>query len=142
VSIRIHQVLPVSFCNSVVEDPLERQVVLRPPPVEVNGEKEYQVSGVEDSRMYRTQLQYSIWLTRYDSLTCQPAKFLGRLQAVEEFHKQYPQKPEPLKNAVGGPRAYGGDTVVVLRNMKIPGNNDRYAERVWKELCYGLMETW
>jgi hypothetical protein len=35
--------------DPVVEDPLEGQVVIPPPSVEVDGEEEYQVSSVEDS---------------------------------------------------------------------------------------------
>jgi hypothetical protein len=104
-SIHIHRVQPVSLLDPVVEDPLDGQVVLPSPPVEVNGEKEYQVSSVEDSRMYRNQLQYLVQWTGYDSLTWEPAKFVDGLQAVGEFHQQYPGKPRPLENALGGPRA-------------------------------------
>jgi len=53
--------------------------------VEVNSEEEYQVSSIEDSRMYRSQLQYLIWWTGYDSLTWELAKFVDGLQAVDEF---------------------------------------------------------
>jgi len=56
-SIRIHRVQPISLLDPVVEDPLEGQVVLPPPPVEVDVEEEYQVACVEDSRIYRSQLQ-------------------------------------------------------------------------------------
>jgi len=103
-SVRIHRVQPVSLLDPVVEDPLEGQVVLPPPPVEVDGEEEYQVSSVEDSRVYRSQLQYLIRWTGYDSLTWEPAKFVDGLQAVDEFHKRYPGKPGPLENGLGGPR--------------------------------------
>jgi hypothetical protein len=50
-SIQIHQVQPVLHLGAVVEDPLQGQIVPPPPPVEVDGEEEYQVSSVEDSRM-------------------------------------------------------------------------------------------
>jgi hypothetical protein len=104
-SIRIHRVQPFSLLDPVVEDPSEGQVVLPPPPVAVNREEEYQVSSVEDSRMYRSQLQYLIGWTGYHSLTWEPAKIVDGLQAVEEFHQRYPGKPGPLGNALGGPRA-------------------------------------
>jgi len=104
-SIRIHRVQHVSLLDAVVEDPLEGQVVLSPPPVEVDGEEEYQVSSVEDSRVYRRQLQYLIRWTGCDSLTWEPATFVDGLRAVEEFHQRYPEKPGPLENALGGPRA-------------------------------------
>ena len=45
------------------------QRVEPPPSVEVDGEEEYQVSSVADSRIYRNQLQYLIRWTGYDSLT-------------------------------------------------------------------------
>jgi predicted GH43/DUF377 family glycosyl hydrolase len=73
--------------------------------MEVDGEEEYQVSSVEDSRVYRNQLQYRIRWTGYDSLTSESAKFVDGLQAVEEFHQRYPAKPGPLSNVLGGPRA-------------------------------------
>ena len=104
-SIRIHRVQHVSLSDPVVEDPLEGQVVLPPPPVEVDGEEEYQVSSVEDSRVYWNQLQYLIRWRGYDSLRWEPANFVNVLQAVEEFHQRYPEKPGPLENALGGPRA-------------------------------------
>ena len=54
--------------------------------------------------MYRSQLQYLIQWTGYDSLTCEPAKFVDGLQAVDEIHQQYPKKPGPMENVLGGPR--------------------------------------
>jgi hypothetical protein len=104
-SIRIHRVQPVSLLNPVVVDPLDGQVVLPPPPVEVDGEEESQVSGVEDSSVFWNQLQYLVRWTGYDSHTWKPAKFVDGLQAVEEIHQRYPMKPVPLENAFGGPRA-------------------------------------
>jgi hypothetical protein len=55
--------------------------------------------------VYRSQLQYLVRWTGYDSLTWEPGKFVDGLQAVEEFHQRYPEKPGPLENALGGPRA-------------------------------------
>jgi len=104
-SIRIHRVQPVSLLDPVSGDPLRGQDIPPPPPVEVDGEEEYQVSSVEDSRVYRNQLQYLVRWMGYDSLTWEPAKFVNGLQAVGEFHRRYPQKAGPLENALGGPRA-------------------------------------
>jgi len=56
-SIRIRRVQPVSLLDGVVNDSLEGQLVNPPPPVEVDGEEEYMVWSVEDSRMYWNQLQ-------------------------------------------------------------------------------------
>jgi len=110
-SIRIHRVQPVSLIDPVVNDPLDGQRIKQPPPVEVDGEEEYEVSSVEDSRMHQNQLQYLIQWTGYDCLTWEPAKFVDWLYAVGEFHQCYPMKPGPLENVLGGPRTQGGDTV-------------------------------
>jgi len=45
-SIRIRRVQPVSLLDIVVEDPLVGQRIEPPPPVEVDGEEEHQVSSV------------------------------------------------------------------------------------------------
>jgi len=102
---RIHQVQPVALLDPVSEDPLQGQVTPPHSPVEVDGEEEYQVTSIEDSQMYRNQLQYLVRWTGYDSLTWEPAKIVDRLQAVREFHRRYRQKDGPLENALGGPRA-------------------------------------
>jgi len=82
---------------------LEGQQDDPPPPVEVDGEEEYQVSSVEDSRMYQSQLQYLTRWTGYDSLTWEPAKFVNGVQAVEEFDLRYPGKPGWLEDVLRGP---------------------------------------
>jgi hypothetical protein len=89
--------------DPVVDDHLVGQITEPPPAVEVDGEEEYQVSSIEDRQVYRSQLQYLVRWTGYNSLTREPAKFVDGLQAVEEFHEQYPQKPGPLKDVLGGP---------------------------------------
>jgi hypothetical protein len=103
-SIRIHRVQPISLLDPVVEDPLDGQVVPLHPPVTVDGKEEYQVSSLEDSRIYQHLLQYLIPWAGYGSLTWEPAKFLDGSQAVGEFHQRYPGKPVLLKNVLGGPR--------------------------------------
>jgi len=52
-SIQIHRVQRISQLDPVVVDPLDGQRINPPPSVDVEGEEEYQVSSVEDSRMYR-----------------------------------------------------------------------------------------
>jgi len=91
-----------------VNDSLKGQQLDPPSPVEVDSKEEYQVSSIEDSRMYRNQLQYLIRWTGYDSLTWEPAKFGDGLQAIGEFHQRYPRKPGPLGVVLGGPRTQGG----------------------------------
>jgi hypothetical protein len=77
----------------------------------VDGDQEYQVEQVEDSRVYRNQLQYLVRWTGYDQMTWEPARDIDGLQALDVFHGKYPQKPGPLGMVLGGPRSSEGDTV-------------------------------
>jgi len=88
----------------MLDDPLVGQQIEPLPPVEVDGEEAYQVSSVEDSRMYRNQVQYLIRGTGSDSLTWEPAMFVDGLQPVEEFHQRDTQEPGPLVNVLGARR--------------------------------------
>jgi len=103
-SIGIHRVQPVSLLDPIVNDALRAQRVDPPPLVEVDGKEQYQVSSVEDSRMYRNQLQYHIWWTGYDSLTWEPAKLVDGLQTVGVCHQPYSGKQGPLGVLLGGHR--------------------------------------
>jgi hypothetical protein len=94
---RIHPVHYVSLLEPIAEDPLPGQVVTPPPPAEVEGDSEYQVERVDDSRVYRSQLQYLIRWTGYDQMTWEPAREIDGLQAIDVFHEKYPQKPGPLE---------------------------------------------
>jgi predicted GH43/DUF377 family glycosyl hydrolase len=71
-SIRIHRVQSVSLLDTVVDDPMVGQRLEPPPSVEVDGEEEYQVFSVEDSRVFRNPLQYLVRWTGYDSLNWEP----------------------------------------------------------------------
>jgi hypothetical protein len=103
--LRIHPVHHVSLLDPVARDLLPGQQITPPPPVDVDGDQEYQVEGVEDSRMYRNQLQYLVWWTRYDQMTWEPAKDVDGLQALDALHEMHPQKPGPLGMVHGGPRS-------------------------------------
>jgi len=103
--LRIRPVHHVSLLDPVAGDPLPGQVNMPPPPVEVDGDQEYQVERVEDARMYRNQLQYLVRWIGYDQMTWEPAKDVDGLQALDVFHKKYPRKPGPLGMVLRGPRS-------------------------------------
>lgn len=56
----------------VVDDSMVGQRLEPPPSVEVDGEEEYRVFSVEESRVYRNLLQYLVRWTGYDSLNWEP----------------------------------------------------------------------
>jgi len=103
-SIWFHRVQPISLLDPMVDYHLKGERIDPPPPVDVEGEEENQFSTVEDSWMYRNQLQYLKRWTEYIFLTWEPAKFVDGLKAVGEFHQCYPRKQGPLENVLGGPR--------------------------------------
>ena len=94
--IRIHPVQPVSLLDTAAGDPLPGQIVPPPPPVTVEGEPEYHVEAVEDSRMSWKTLQYRVRWVGWASLTWEPWYFVNTTEAVARFHRQYPDKPGPM----------------------------------------------
>ena len=72
------------------------QQMLPAPPVEVDGEEEWEVSEVFDSRMFRKRLQYLIRWTGYDDPTWEAATLVNGLRAIDIYHDRYSMKPGPL----------------------------------------------
>ena len=75
-----------------------QQTPAPPPPDVVNDHEEYEVQEVLDSRMRRGTVQYLVKWKGYSdvhnewvpSANCDNAK-----EAVEDFHRKFPQKPRP-----------------------------------------------
>jgi hypothetical protein len=58
--LHIHPVQPISPLHKVSEDPLPEQIKPASPPVIVEGEEEFEVEHVADSRVSRRQLQFLV----------------------------------------------------------------------------------
>lgn len=95
-TMKVHPVFHVSLLDPAREDPLPGQVQPPPPPVVVDNEEEYQVEAVLDSRLRRGRLQYLVQWVGYDDPTWEPAEYLHDNAALDNFHRQYPDKPGPL----------------------------------------------
>jgi hypothetical protein len=75
--LHIHPVQPISRLSKVSEDSLPGQIESPPPPVIVEGEEEYEVEWVEDSRLFRRQLQYLVKWRGYEERSWEPA-YIGK----------------------------------------------------------------
>jgi hypothetical protein len=98
---KIHPVFHVSLLSDAVDDPFPERTIEEPPPVEIDGEEEYEVERVLDLRLRRrgkrTWVEYLVeftglpdpseykWLPREE--------MLHAMESVDDFHKAYPKKP-------------------------------------------------
>jgi hypothetical protein len=91
--LHIHPVQPISGLSKLSDDPLPGQVEPAPPPIIVNGEEEYEEECIENSRIFRRQLQYMDQWKGYDEPRWEPASNIDGLQAIDFFHRERPGKP-------------------------------------------------
>jgi hypothetical protein len=92
-NLNIHLVQPISHLSKVLKDPLPGQIQAAPPPVIVDGEEEYEVERVDDSWIFRWQLQYLVNWKSYDECSWEPTINVDRLNAIDDFHAEQPGKP-------------------------------------------------
>lgn len=97
-SMKVHPVFHISLLEPVATDPLPGQVQPPPPPIEVDGQLEYEVDSILDSRRHRRRLEYLVQWSGDFVPTWQPHWDLQNSpRLVRDFHLQYPQKPRPSK---------------------------------------------
>jgi transposase InsO family protein len=93
---RIHPVFHVSLLERYRESRLVGRAQTEPPPVEVEGELEYEVQEIVDSRIVRGKLKYLVQWEGYsqDERTWEPAEHLQHaVNAVADFHLRHPNRP-------------------------------------------------
>jgi transposase InsO family protein len=93
---RVHPVFHVSLLEPYVANDIPGRVAPPPPPVEIDGEAEYEVEAIVDSRIRRGRFQYFVQWTGYDEKTWEPPEHVQHApDAVNEFHTRHPNKPRP-----------------------------------------------
>jgi hypothetical protein len=71
-----------------------------PPPVEIEGELEYEVEQILDSQLFRGKLQYLVKWVGYteEHNTWEPAENLQHTQeAIDIFHRLHPSAPRRIR---------------------------------------------
>lgn len=97
-TMRCHPVFHVSLLDPVSTDAHPGHIPPEAPPVEVDGDAEWEVEEVLDSRVCGRggRLQYLVKWVGYDAPSWEPADYLLHAQdSLREFHCRYPQKPGP-----------------------------------------------
>jgi transposase InsO family protein len=98
-SIRIHPVFHSNLLRLDPNDPLPGQHPEPAPPVYVDGEEEYEVEQILDSRLYgrAKKLQYRVNWVGYppDTQWYPAANFENSPDKLQAFHTAYPGKPGP-----------------------------------------------
>lgn len=101
----VHPVYHVSMLEPFIPSSIPARVPSPPPPVEVDGEIEYEISEILDSKIDKRRrkcpLQYLVRWSGYEGTDEEtswlPADELRNApELVTDFHHAYPQKPGPM----------------------------------------------
>ena len=99
VSMKIHPVFHVSLLSLAPSNPVPGQQQAPPPPIEIEGEQEWEVDQVMDSRRRYGRLEYLVKYVGYSEPSWQPASDLDHApDLVSNFHTRYPRKPRPIRS--------------------------------------------
>ncbi|KAH0604613.1 uncharacterized protein H6S33_006281 [Morchella sextelata] len=89
-SMKIHPVFHVLLLSPEANNPLPGQQQLPPPPVEIEGEEEWEVEDILDSRKRRGRFEYLVRYIGYHEASCQPLSDLEHSpDIVKRFHERY-----------------------------------------------------
>jgi len=83
-------------------DPTPGQIIPLPLPVIVEGEEEWEVEEVFDSRRIRGRLHYLVKWRVFAAPTWELEEILADVQAVDDYHERHSQRPTPAQLALVG----------------------------------------
>jgi hypothetical protein len=101
----VHPVFHVSQLEPAVPNTIPNRIQPPPPPVEVDGEPEYEISEILDSKLDRRrhhcQLLYLVRWSGYEGTDEETSWLLATelgnaSDLVADFHSAYPDKPGPI----------------------------------------------
>ena len=102
----VHPVFHVSMLGPAVPNEIPNRVQSPPPPVNVQGELEYEIAKVLDSKIDKHRSCRLLYLVRWlgykntdEEFSWLPATELEHAKdLISNFHSAYPNKPSPLSN--------------------------------------------
>jgi hypothetical protein len=97
-TMRIHPVFHGSLLSPYHPNIIPGRTQPPPPPVEIEGQQEYEVEEVLDSKILRNKLKYLVSWVGYgpEDRTWEPAENLQNSdEEVERFHARYPNRSSP-----------------------------------------------
>jgi len=96
-SMRIHNTFHISLLELYHDDKFSSQLTQPPPPIIIEGEPEYELEQIIDSRLHYGKLQYQAKWTGYppehDKVWYPYEDFENAGFAKQQFHQKYPRKP-------------------------------------------------
>ena len=99
----VHPVYHVSMLEPHIPSTIPNRVAEPPPPLEIEGEIEYEIAEILDTKIDRRRCCKLLYLVRWtgyegtdEETSWLPADELARApEFVADFHKAYPDKPGP-----------------------------------------------
>ena len=101
--LQIHPVVHVALLTKAPRDTIPGQKPPPAPPIEVEGQEEFEVEQILDSRLFRGNLQYLVKWKDYgeEENSWEPATNVTHAQElVNEFHRRHPNAPQRIRAAI------------------------------------------
>jgi len=113
-SIKVHPVIPPDRLRKAAMNPVPGQIVDPPPPIVVDGEKEYEVERILAVRLHCRKLQYKAkWVGYDDDPKWYSARdFANSPHLLRDFHNEYPDRPGPPRRLQYWLKCWEDDTEV------------------------------
>lgn len=99
-SIKVHPVFNADKLRKVDVNPLPGQEFEEPPPIEVDGEHEWELERILGVRLVNGGLKYRVQWTGFDEDIQEywAKNFRNSPQALKDFHDEHPNLPGPPLN--------------------------------------------
>lgn len=132
-TLRVHPVFHINRLSLWKGNKINGILPPPPEPVEVEGEEEYEVEEVLDSKVHGKGLRYLVKWKGYDESenSWEPVKNLKNAQVkVKEFHWRHPSAPRPVQKFAFA--TYQWEEVPQLTDGLIPRTKQLPSTPVWE----------